>query len=139
MAKRKLKVRKPPSARDDTAHRGGDLELDVFAHGPLRNMIERFRSRLLEEATKTAVNRSIDANDLERAYARLLCPAGSGDWEVSNRRRVYLIQKQLAGDILPEEVDELRALQANADQRMSEVAPRPLEMLWELKRKLKGP
>jgi len=139
MAKRKLKVRKSPSARDDTADPGGALGLDVLAHGPLREMIERFRSRLLQEAATTALNRSINANDLERAYERLLCPAGSGDWEGSNRRRVYLIQKQSAGDILPEEVDELRALQASADQRMSEVAPRPLEMLWELKRKLKGP
>ena len=139
MAKRKLKVRKPPSARDDTADPGGALGLDVLAHGPLREMIERFRSRLLQEAAATAANRSIDANDLERAYERLLCPAGSGDWEVSNRRRVYLIQKQLAGDILPEEVDELRGLQEKADRRMSEVAPRPLEMLWELKRMLMGP
>jgi hypothetical protein len=99
MAKRKLKVRKPPSSRDDAAHRGGDRELDVFAHGPLHDMIERFRSRLLKEAAKTAVNRSIDANDLERAYERLLCPPGSGDWEVLNRRRVYLIR---ARNELPE-------------------------------------
>ena len=37
---------------------------------------------------------------------------------------------------MPEEVDELCGLQEKADRRMSEVAPRPLEMLWELKRKL---
>ena len=138
MAKRKLKVRKSPSVPDETTHEGVHSDLDVFAHGSLREILQRFRSSLLQEAAKTAVDRRIDANDLERAYQRLLRPIGPGKWQVLNRRRIYLIQKQLADDISPEEVDELRDLQDCADRRMSDVAPRPLEMLWDLKRQLMG-
>ncbi len=138
MARQKLKVRSHPSEPEESVNRAGDFDLDLFAQGPLSDMLERFRFRLLEEAAKIAANRKIDAVDLERAYERLLCPSGSEDWQVLNRRRVYLIQKQVTGGILPEELVELAGLQGKADRRMSEVAPRPLEMLWDLKRKLTG-
>ena len=111
-------------------------DLDLFAHGPLSELVERFRSRLLEEAARIAENRKINGNDLERAYESLLVSRSSGDWLVLNRRRVFLIQKQVAGDILPSESAELERLQVIADRHLSKVAARPLEALWDLKRKL---
>jgi hypothetical protein len=113
-----------------------DPDLDLFAQGPLADIVERFRARLLEEAGRTASDRKINGNDLEQAYERLLVSRSSGDWSVLNRRRVFLIQKQVAGDILPSEVAELEGLQVTADRHLSEVVPRPLEALWDLKRKL---
>jgi hypothetical protein len=136
MAVEKLKVAGHLPELEEMADQAADFAIDAFAHGPLSIMLEEFRSRLLEEAANIAGERCIDANDLERAYERLLRPSDSGDWPVQNRRRVYLIQKQLTGDILPDELTELGGLQEKADCRMSEVAPRPLEMLWDLKRKL---
>jgi histone H3/H4 len=139
MAVEKLKAAGHLPELEEIADPAADFAIDAFAHGPLSIMLEEFRSRLLEEAANIAGiagKRCIEANDLEQAYERLLRPSGSGDWPVQNRRRVYLIQKLLAGDIRPEEVMELGALQEKADCRMSEVAPRPLEMLWDLKRKL---
>jgi hypothetical protein len=102
----------------------------------LSELVERFRSLLLEEARRIAGSRKIDGNDLGRAYERLTVSRSPGDWPVLNRRRVFLIQKQLAGDISPGESAELERLQAEADRHMSEVAPRPLEALWDLKRNL---
>ena len=61
---------------------------------------------------------------------------GSRDWPIFNRRRVFLIEKRVAGDISPRELVELERLQAEADRHMSETAPRPLEALWDLKRQL---
>ncbi|MBC8872645.1 MAG: hypothetical protein H8E44_24695 [Planctomycetes bacterium] len=136
MARERQNVRNQPSEHERSADQPGDVDLDLFAQGPLSSIVERFRSRLLGEAAKIAGERKIDANDLEQAYERLLRPVSAGDWPILNRRRVYLIKKQISGDVSPEELVELEHLQAQADGHMSEVAPRPLEMLWDLKRKL---
>lgn len=126
-------------ARRDPTPGGAWPRLDPFALGPLGLMIEQFRARLLEEAGRIAGKRNVDANHLERAYQRLLSPLPPTDWVVLNRRRVYLIQKELTGRISAAEATELEALQAQADRHMAETTPRPLEALWDLERKLRGP
>lgn len=145
MAKQKPdpRNREPANSRASRKNAGwqestGHPHLDLFARGPLLEILDRFRLRLIEEAGKIANHRKINALDLERAYLRLLSSDNSDDWSVLNRRRVFLIQKQVAGDISRDESAELEELQANADRHMSEVAPRPLEELWDLKRKLTG-
>jgi hypothetical protein len=129
------KASRKPSKQKETS---SDFNLDLFARGPLREIVERFRTRLLEEAGKIAANRKINANDLELAYQRILSTENSEDWSVANRRRIFLIHKQVAGEISTGELLELESLQAMADRHMSMVAPRPLEALWELKRKLES-
>ena len=113
-------------------------KIESEALNPLTEILRRFRLRLIDEAGRIVGNREINALDLERAYERLLVPPDAEDWSVLIRRRVFLIQKQVAGDISPDELTELEELQAKADRHMSEVAPRPLEELWDLKRKLTG-
>jgi hypothetical protein len=136
MARQSPNVRTPEPADPGVA--AEERRLDVFLHGPLGEIIERFRERLLDEAQRIAGNQAVDASHLERAYHRLLPPPQlPSDWPVVNRRRVYLIQKQVAGDILPAESAELERLQAEADRHLSDVAPRPLEALWELERELR--
>jgi hypothetical protein len=131
MARRKSESRNPKQASSTASP-----DLDLFAQGPLSELIDRFRSLLLEEASRIAGNRKIDGNDLGRAYEGLILISSPGNWPVLNRRRIFLIQKQVAGDISAGELTELERLQVEADRHMSEVAPRPLEALWELKRKL---
>jgi hypothetical protein len=125
-------------ARRDPTPGGAWPRLDSIAHGPLSDVIERFRTRLIEEAGRIAGTQTVDANHLEQAYERLLASPTPADWAVLNRRRVYLIQKELTGRISAAEATELEALQAQADRHMAETAPRPLEALWDLERKLHG-
>lgn len=125
-------------ARSDPAPSGVSPRLDPIAHGPLGDMIERFRTQLIEEAGKIAGTHTVDASHLEQAYERLLASPVPANWVVLNRRRVYLIQKELTESISAAEATELEALQAQADRHMAETAPRPLEALWNLERKLTG-
>ena len=101
-------------------------------------MIERFRTRLIEEAGRIAGTQIVGANHLEQAFERLLASPTPAGWAVLNRRRVYLIQKELTEQISVAEATELEALQAQADRHMAETAPRPLEFLWDLEQKLRG-
>ncbi len=138
MAKRKLfdRERSPadrPGLHDPIRGRARP-KLDPFAYGPLSEIVDRFRDRLLEEAGRIAGARNVDANHLERAYERLFPSSIPTDWAVFNRRRVYLIQKELAEGISTVEAAELETLQVEADRRMREIAPRPLEALWDLQR-----
>ena len=48
------------------------------------------------------------------AYERLTVKDSPGDWPVLNRRRVFLIQKQLAGDISAGELAESGGFQVEA-------------------------
>jgi hypothetical protein len=125
-----------PDAIDRPACAKAAPKLDAFAHGPLSDMIDRFRTRLIDEASRISGGKNVDANHLELAFQRLLASPISADWSILNRRRVFLIQKELAGGLSAAEVAELDSLQAEADRHMTAIAPRPLEMLWDIEREL---
>ena len=110
-----------------------DPRLDLFAQGPLRELVLRFRDRLIETACRIAGDLPANANHLQQAYEALLSKDSNADWPVRNRRRVYLIHKEASGDISSSELAELEQLQAEADRHMREVAPRPLEAPWDLR------
>jgi hypothetical protein len=132
------KDRSPPK-RDaieaPTGVRSGP-RLDSFAHGPLNEIVDRFRTRLIEEAARIAGGGDVDANHLELACQRLLASSPSADWNTLNRRRVYLIRLELTTGLSAAEAAELESLQAEADRHMAAVSPRPLELLWDMKREL---
>lgn len=113
--------------------RPADPRLDLFAQGPLRELVFRFRERLIETASRIAGDVPANANHLQQAYEALLSKDSNADWSVRNRRRVYLIHKEASGEI---SLAELEQLQADADRHMKEVAPRPLEALWNLREEL---
>jgi hypothetical protein len=55
------------------------------------------------------------------------------NWTAANERRVYLIDKKLAGTIRPEEEAELREIENLMDEYMSTTAPTGLSLLKELR------
>ena len=64
------------------------------------------------------------------------------NWDSANQRRVYLIDKKLAGTIKPEEEAELRELEKLMDEYLSTSAPSSVGLLAELRdtgRGAKGP
>lgn len=129
MAKRDRDIHVRPPAEDSP-------RLDVFAHGALLDIMERFRERLIEEASRLARDNLIDGNDLEQAFEVLFATGSQTEWSVANRRRLYLIRRHVSGAISPAESAELAELQARADRHMQQVAPRPLEALWKLESEL---
>ncbi len=147
MAKRKNRVRGRQRANVGTgvpiSKWTSGLKLDLFAVNVLDDIVDRFLDcflpRLFQEAQSIAGKQIVDANHLEQAAQQLLPSLVSDDWPVLNRRRVYLIRKEVAGEITDSESAELAVLQGQADGRMSNVAPRPLESLWDLKRLLMSP
>jgi hypothetical protein len=112
--------------------------LDAFAHGPLSEIMNRFRTRLIEEAARMAGAEDVNANHLEMACQRLLASSPSADWNTLNRRRVYLIRLESTAGLSAAEAGELESLQAEADRHMAAVSPRPLESLWDMKRELES-
>src|SRR4051794_14312397 len=64
------------SAGRTAGSREGEVahQLDEFAEGPLRDLIERFHDQLLSEAARRSGDRPIVAQDLERAYRNLVRP-----------------------------------------------------------------
>jgi hypothetical protein len=58
------------------------------------------------------------------------------NWELANERRVYLIDKKLAGTIKPEEEAELREIEELVDEYLSATAPRGFDFLEELRASL---
>jgi hypothetical protein len=140
MTKRSLSKRnRLPAERaaiDQPVPARADPRLDAFAHGPLSEIIDRFRTRLIDEADRIAGGKNVDANDLESAYQRLLASSISADWAVFNRRRIYLIRQESAGRLSAAETAELESLQAEADRHMTAMSPRPLEALWDIEREL---
>jgi len=121
------------SAPNDSARHP---RLDLFAHGPLLEIIDQFREHLLEKASGIAGDLPIDANHLEEAYKALLPDDSNVNWPAINRRRVDLIRKKVRGDISASEQNLLHALQAAADRYLAEVAPRPLDELRRLEEEL---
>ncbi len=91
----------------------------------------------LQLAANLAEASPIQQEHLHRAREIMTSRANPTDWSVANRRRIYLIRKQRDGSLSSEERTELARLQADADERISRVAPRPLEELWELRDRLK--
>lgn len=59
------------------------------------------------------------------------------NWTAANERRVYLVDKKLAGTIRPEEEAELRELDRLVDEYMRATAPSGLELLAELRDSIK--
>lgn len=59
-------------------------------------------------------------------------------WSLTNRQRVELIDKNIAGDISEDERARLEVLQAYADYHIQEVAPRPTNLLDDLEKRLFG-
>ena len=59
-----------------------------------------------------------------------------GAWPATNRERVQLIDKNIAGTITAEERARLDVLQAYADYHLQTVSPRPTRLLDELERRL---
>ena len=57
-------------------------------------------------------------------------------WEVRNRRRLHLIEKELAGILVEAERRELAELQASTAAELNAVAPLPFDRLDELERQL---
>ncbi|HSE36975.1 MAG TPA: hypothetical protein VLG74_06700 [Blastocatellia bacterium] len=55
------------------------------------------------------------------------------NWTAANERRVYLVDKKLAGTIKPEEEAELREIEQLMDEYMSTTAPTGLGLLAELR------
>jgi hypothetical protein len=58
------------------------------------------------------------------------------NWTAANERRVYLIDKKLAGTIRPEEEAELREIEGLLDEYMRVTAPTGLGLLTELRETL---
>ncbi len=113
--------------------------LDRFAAGPLTEIIYQFRDRLLQEAKIIAGEQGksvVDANHLEQAYGQLLSIPTPKMWDMLNRYRVYLIQKELTEGLTAAETVDLEMLQTEADRCIKAAAPRPLKELRDLKQKL---
>lgn len=58
------------------------------------------------------------------------------NWAAANERRVYLVDKKLAGTIRPEEESELREIEKLMDEYLSTTAPTGLGLFAELRRRL---
>jgi hypothetical protein len=58
------------------------------------------------------------------------------NWTAANERRVYLIDKKLAGTIRPEEESELREIEKLFDEYMSTTSPTGLTLLTQLRETL---
>lgn len=114
-------------------------KIDTFARGVESNLREQFRDRLFLEAQLIAEEQGehvIGANHLEQAYEQLLSIPTPKMWDMLNRYRVYLIQKELAEGLTEAETVDLEMLQTEADRYMKAVHPRPLKELQDLKHKL---
>lgn len=102
------------------------LELERVGDEPLRveNPFNHKRYVILPEA-------QFEAGRLDESTP-------SGDWsEAKNARRFALIDKEIAGTILPSEVSELQQLQREADEFLRRVAPLPLAASRELHEQLR--
>ncbi len=79
----------PEAAANELADESSEEpQLDLFAHGPLIDIMERFRERLLLEGRRLAGDGPVDANHLEQAYHALLSQGRGADWSIANRRRL---------------------------------------------------
>lgn len=105
------------------------LELERVGDEPLRveNPFNHKRYVILPEIRKA----NFEAGRLDESTP-------SGDWsEAKNARRFALIDKEIAGTILPSEVSELQQLQREADEFLRRVAPLPLAASRELHEQLR--
>jgi hypothetical protein len=87
-----------------------------------------------------AFRRAFRATDLYLDYHVALPQPSSAEreksaanWSAANERRVYLVDKKLAGTIRPEEEAELRELERLMEEYLSATAPTGLGLLAELR------
>lgn len=124
-----------PSGQEKDSTFGGELTAELKeCYSQCSSEVE---DAFLQLAVSLAGASPIQQEHLQRACELMMSQAAPSDWSVANRRRIYLIRKQRDTPLSTEERTELAQLQADADERISRVAPRPLEELWELRDRLK--
>src|SRR3972149_6040199 len=92
-------------------------KIDTIARGVESNLREQFRDRLILEAQLIAEEQGkhvVDASHLQQAYEQLLSIPTPEMWDILNKYRIYLIQKEIAESLTEDEAVELEMLQIEA-------------------------
>jgi hypothetical protein len=112
----------------------------VPAHAEQQDALQRLSDAMFTMAQITeSAGLVLGAAAVSHTYGqRSASIADSEDrqWEVRNRRRLHLIDKELAGTLVEVERQELAELQASMAAELNAVAPLPFERLDELERQL---
>ena len=83
--------------------------------------------------TDVYIDHYVSIPQLTAAEGKML----EANWTAANERRVYLVDKKLAGTIRPEEEAELREIDRLVDEYMRATAPSGVELLTGLRESVK--